>query len=132
MGKPIPTLNERIEARLDRVIERLADPQFWALVGWSLALLGAFATLLWLAIRTFDSTLTLRPVVCAGDDTDYKILAIVFSAPFFAISVLGAISEMWQNLEARRLGRPRRWRAFFVFTALLLVLGFVLAQALDC
>ncbi len=132
MGKPIPTFSERLEERLDRVVDTLTDPHFWALIGWSLLLLGALGGLLWLAVRTFDATFTLRTVVCQGQDTDNQILAIVFTAPFFGISVLGAISEMWHNLEAKRLGRIRRWKAFGSFTGLVLILGFVLAQALDC
>ena len=135
MGKPIPTLNERIEARLERIVNRLLDPHFWVMVGLSLLLLGAFAGLLWLAVRTFDSAFTLHTIVCHmndDDEMDRKILAIVFTAPFFGISVLGAISEMWHNLEFRRQGRPHRWRAFSSFSALVLLLGTVLSVALDC
>lgn len=135
MGKPIPTLNERIEARLERIYNRLVDPHFWVMVGLSLLLLGAFAGLLWLAVKTFDSAFTLRTIVCHlndDDEMDRKILSIVFTAPFFGISVLGAISEMWHNLEFRRQGRPHRWRAFFSFVALVLLLGTVLSIALDC
>lgn len=135
MGKPIPTLNERIEARLERIYNRLVDPHFWVMIGLSLLLLGTFAALLWLAVRTFDSTFTLHTIVCHvndDDEMDRKILAIVFTAPFFGISVLGTISEMWHNLEFRRLGRPHRWRAFLSFTTLVLLLGTVLSVALDC
>ena len=132
MGKPIPTFGERLEERLDKLYDTLADPQFWALIGWSVLLLGSLGFLLWLAVRGFDSAFALRSVVCLGDNSDQKILAIVFAAPFFAVSVLGAISEMWHNLEARRLGHPRRWRAFAAFTGMVAILGFVLIQALDC
>ncbi|MBI5331144.1 MAG: hypothetical protein HZB71_11090 [Betaproteobacteria bacterium] len=132
MGKPILTFSERLEERLDKIYDTLSDSNFWALIGWSLLLLGALGFLLWMAVRGFDSAFALRSVVCQGDDSDQKILTIVFTAPFFGISVLGAISEMWQNLEARRQGHPRRWKSFGIFTFLLVALGFVLVQALDC
>ena len=102
-------------------------------MGWSMLALAVAGALLWMAVKTFDSAVSLAPMVCrGGGDTDWNILLMAVLAPFFGISILGAISELWQNLERKRLGRFRRWTAFWAFNTSALVLGFIILTALNC
>jgi hypothetical protein len=130
--KPKPVRRAHRHGHLAELREALVSPQFWTLLGWSVVVLAIGAGLLWLAIKTFDSGMSLRPMVCRGGNTDWYVLAISVSAPFFGIGVLGAISEVWHNLEYKRRNIPRRWGAFAAFTGLVVMTAFVILTALNC
>ncbi len=111
----------------------LANKHFWVLMGWTFLVFGVAGFLFWVAIRNWDSAMTLRPMVCrGGGNTDWHILMLVLVAPFFVISLLGAISEMWHNLERRQHHVHTRWKPFFVFSGLILVLGAAILAILNC
>ena len=111
----------------------LSNPHFWVLVGWSLLVMSVAGALLWIAIKTFDRAMNLAPIVCrGGGNTDWYVLLMASLAPFFGVSMLGAISELWNNLESKRKGLPRRWRDFWIFTVLVGSLGTVILVALNC
>jgi hypothetical protein len=102
-------------------------------MGWTAVVTGVGGLLLWLAIKNWDSSLSLRSMQCRRwGNTDWSILALALIAPFFAISVLGAISEMWHNLERRHKHITTHWRPFLVFTTLVLVLGILILTILHC
>jgi hypothetical protein len=123
-----PTRNTWTELRAT-----LDNRHFWALMGWTAVVTGVGGLLLWLAIKNWDSSLSLRSMQCRRwGNTDWSILALALIAPFFAISVLGAISEMWHNLERRHKHITTHWRPFLVFTTLVLVLGILILTILHC
>ena len=111
----------------------LADRHFWALVGWTALLTALGCGLLWLAVRDWDTALTLRTMQCQRwGNTDWSILALALVTPFFAISVLGAVSEFWHNLERRRKRIARHWRPFVVFTLAGAGIGVAVLLLLNC
>lgn len=123
-----PTRNTWTELRAT-----LENRHFWALMGWSAVVIGAGALLMWLAIKNWDSSMSLKPVQCKRwGNTDWSILALAIVAPFFAISVLGAISEYWHNLERKRKHISTHWRPFLVFTASVFGLGMLILVILHC
>lgn len=111
----------------------LENRHFWVLMGWSALVVGVAGFLLWLAIKYWDTSLSLRTMQCQRwGNTNWSILAMALIAPFFIISVLGAISELWHNLERRHKHITTHWRSFVVFTAMVLVLGGVILAILRC
>lgn len=111
----------------------LTNRHFWMLMGWSAVVLGVGGALLWVAVKQWDAAMNLGWQVCAsGGNTDLHILLLALVAPFFGISMLGAISELWHNLERRHHHVKPRWRPFFVFTGMVLALSVVILLALDC
>lgn len=111
----------------------LASKHFWALVGWSSLVLGLAGLLLWLAAANWDSALRATPMVCRRwGNTDWSILAMALVAPFFVVSLLGAISEFWHNLERRRKRITRHWRPFMVFSLAGAALGVLILALLNC
>lgn len=123
-----PTRNTWTELRAT-----LENRHFWVLMGWSFLVLGIGGLLLWLAIKNWDSSMSLRPMQCRRwGNTDWIILFMALIAPFFAISILGAISELWHNLERRHKHITTHWRPFFVFSGLVLGLGLLIMVVLHC
>lgn len=111
----------------------LEDRHFWVLMGWMTLVIGVAGLLLWLAIKNWDSSMSLRTMQCQRwGNTNWSILALALIAPFFIISILGAISELWHNLERHRKHITRHWRPFGVFTVLVLGLGFLIMTILHC
>ena len=124
---------KRRSAHFAELWASLSNPHFWVLVGWSLLVMSVAGFLLWIAIKTFDSAIKRTPIVCrGGGNTDWYVLLMASLAPFFGVSMLGAISELWHNLERKRKRLPRRWRDFWVFTVLVCSLGTVILIALNC
>jgi heme/copper-type cytochrome/quinol oxidase subunit 2 len=115
------------------LLATLQNRHFWVLMGMSAVVMGVAGLLLWLAIRNWDSAMTSMPKECRRwGNTDWSILAMAIVAPFFAISILGAISELWHNLERRHKHISTHWRPFAVFTGLVFGLGGLLIVILHC
>ena len=135
MAAPLP---RRLRVRRTRntwteLRATLESKHFWVLMGWSTLVLGVAALLLWLAVANWDSALRATPMACRRwGNTDWSILALALLAPFFGISLLGAISELWHNLERRRKHISRHWRPFLVFTLAGAVLGGLILFLLRC
>lgn len=111
----------------------LENRHFWVLMGWSALVIGVGGLMLWLAIKNWDSSMNLRPMECRRwGNTDWSILAMALIAPFFTISILGAISELWHNLERRHKHISTHWRPFVVFTSLVFGLGLLIMAILHC
>lgn len=111
----------------------LENKHFWVLMGWTALVLAAAGLLLWLAVANWDSALRATPMVCRSwGNTNWSILAMALVAPFFVISLLGAISELWHNLERRRKHISRHWRPFLVFSLAGAALGAVILVLLNC
>jgi hypothetical protein len=111
----------------------LENRHFWVLMGWSALVIGAGGLVLWLAIKNWDSSMSLRPMECRRwGNTDWSILSLALIAPFFTISIMGAISELWHNLERRHKHISTHWRPFVVFTALVFGLGGLTLVILHC
>ncbi len=123
-----PTRNTWTELRAT-----LENRHFWVLMGWSSLIIGVGGALLWLAVKNWDSAMSLKAVECRRwGNTDYNILAIAMLAPFFVISVLGAISELWHNLERRHKHITTHWRPMVVFTTFVFLLGALILTILHC
>lgn len=123
-----PTRNTWTELRAT-----LDNRHFWVLMGWSALVIGVGGLLLWLAIKNWDSSMSLKPTECRRwGNTDFVILALALIAPFFAISVLGAISELWHNLERRHKHITTHWRPFIVFAGLVFGMGVLIIIILHC
>lgn len=111
----------------------LEDRHFWVLMGWVALVIGVAGLLLWLAIKNWDSSMSLQVVECRRwGNTDWAILSLALIVPFFTISILGAISELWHNLERRRKHISRHWRPFVVFTTLVFGQGLLIMTILHC
>lgn len=111
----------------------LENRHFWILMGWSALVIGVGGLMLWLAIKNWDSSMSLRPMECRRwGSTDWNILILALIAPFFAISILSAISELWHNLERRHKHITTHWRPFLVFTSLVFGLGLLIVAILHC
>ncbi len=94
---------------------------------------GVGGLLLWFAVKDWDSAMSLKPMQCQRwGNTDWSILALAIIAPFFAVSMLGAISEYWHNLERKRKHISTHWRPFMVFTGLVFGLGGLILLILHC
>lgn len=111
----------------------LENRHFWVLMGWSALVVGMGGFLLWLAIKYWDTSLSLRTMQCQRwGNTNWSILALALIAPFFIVSVLGAISELWHNLERRHKHISTHWRPFVLFTLMVPVLGGMILAILRC
>ncbi|MEW5786548.1 MAG: hypothetical protein AB1899_01700 [Pseudomonadota bacterium] len=115
------------------LLATLENRHFWVLMGWSGVVMGVAGLLLWLAISNWDSAMSSMPKECRRwGNTDWVILGLALIAPFFAISILGAISELWHNLERKRKHITTHWRPFIVFTAMVFALGVLILFVLHC
>ncbi len=114
------------------VKEALGDRHFWALFGWSLLALCAFGYLFWLAIKVAKNFSLVDPILCGASQTEWRVLGLILVGPFFAVSVLSAIGELWNVLSLRRRGRRVRFTGFAGYAALTFVLGNALLLALSC
>lgn len=104
------------------------------LLAWSVFGLGAGSYMLWLAVNNFDTAFRMNRLVCTGADgeEDRRILITVFTFPFFLVSTLSAISELWQIMEHKARNRRVKWVAFLAFSAVAVALGTVLLMVLRC
>lgn len=104
------------------------------LMAWVVFGLGAGSYLLWLAISNFDTAYRMSRMVCTGveGEEERHILVVVFTTPFFFVSVLGAISELWQIMEHKARNRRVKWVEFLAFSLAAIALGTVLMMTLRC
>ena len=114
------------------VKEALGDRHFWALFGWSLLVLCAFGYLFWMAIRVAGQFSFARPVLCVATETEARVLVLILFGPFFAVSVLSTIGELWNILGLRRRGRRARLKGFVGYALLTFVLGNGILLAMAC
>lgn len=112
--------------------ETVTNRDFWILLGWSLVALGVFGYLMWFAVKTVGSFTQVTPIWCRGDELERRVMVLVFAGPFFGVSVMAAIGELWNVLEQRRAGRRARLRDFFLYALLVFVLSAVILLALSC
>lgn len=110
----------------------LGDRHFWALFGWSLLALCAFGYLFWLAIRVGGRLSLVDPILCSASETEWRIWALILLGPFFAVSVLSTIGELWNILGLRRRGRHARLSSFVGYALLTALLGSTILLALSC
>lgn len=110
----------------------LGDRHFWVLFGWSLLVLCAFIYLFWLAIRAAGRFSFVTPVLCGANESEIRIMAMLLLGPFFAISTLSAIGELWNTIDSRRRGRRVRFIGFFGYAGLAFLLGNAILLALSC
>lgn len=110
----------------------LGDRHFWALFGWSLLVVCAFVYLFWLAIRTAGKFSFVAPVLCGASETEVRIMVMLLLGPFFVVSVLSAIGELWNTLNLRRRGRQVRYTGFIGYAVLSFFLGNAILLALSC
>lgn len=103
-------------------------------MGWVVFGLGAGSYLLWLAISNFDTAFRMNRMICtgAGGDDNRRILVSVFAFPFFIVSILSAIGELWQIMEHKTRNRRVKWVEFLAFSAVSVILGTVLMMVLRC
>lgn len=112
----------------------VTNVHFWMLLAFVVFGLGAGSYLLWLAINNFDTAFRMNRMVCVGSggEEDRHIMVVVFTSPFFIVSVLGAIGELWGIMEHRARKRRVKWVEFVVFSLAAVVLGTVLLMTLRC
>lgn len=114
------------------VRQALGDRHFWVLFGWSLLVLCAFGYLFWLAIRVGKSLSLTNPILCGASQTQWRIWVLILLGPFFAVSVLSTIGELWNILGLRRRGRRARLSSFVGYALLTFLLGSAILLAMSC
>ena len=110
----------------------MGDRYFWALFGWSLLVLCAFGYLFWLAIQLARDLSLVSPVLCGASESEWRVLALFLLGPFFAISVLSTIGELWNVLGLRSRGRRARLTGFIAHAVLTFLLANVILLAMNC
>lgn len=110
----------------------LGDRHFWGLFGWSLLVICAFTYLFWRAIGAAGQFSFVTPVLCGANESEIRVMVMLLLGPFFAMSTLSAIGELWNTLDLRRRGRRARYIGFAGYAVLAFLLGNAILLALSC
>ena len=85
-----------------------------------------------LADRVGSRLSLVNPVLCGASQTQWRIWVLILLGPFFAVSVLSTIGELWNILGLRRRGRRARLSSFVGYALLTALLGSTILLALSC
>jgi len=110
----------------------LRQTEFWEWLLGILLLVLVAGGLIWFASGQHDAYLRLQPLVCADGMADRQFFIVAVLSPVSVLLMLAAVGELWQQLDARRKGRPMRWLYLSLFTGSALVLAALILAALRC
>lgn len=127
---------ESIERDVDRIVDRLTDPEFWKVLGVFAALLAAACGFIWVAAG-FD--VMAKSASGFGSACralgDAQALALFVSPFAIGISSLVAAGELLSQMEERRrYQRPLRWGKIMLSFGLAggMLLSFAVLMRLWC
>ena len=110
----------------------LRQTEFWEWLLGILLLVLVVSGLFWFASGQHDTYLRLQPLVCTDGMEDRQFLIVAVLSPVFLLLLLTAVGELWQQLDARRRGRPMHWLYLSLFSGSALILAALILAALRC